>query len=286
MNTINLKINIYSKFKRFKPVAVLFSVVVFFTSCELNNPVGEISAPGHIAANIYWDIPVTNVTAGNEVEFYAEYWSVEDQFEYLGVWYDVHKNMKYVLTHPGSGYAFTLDSTELSREMLEIKTFGHSSDNYDAEKKAYVIEDKFPVSYTLSSLEYKNPITFNEEQFNQLIPENVKLLFLDEVFPLLTYEDFRSFLVTENQIVDEETFAGYFDEITEGEVTTYVMKEEAEPELKAHLNEVPFSSIIYNKNRQYYAVEFTQGFELNARFKIVNGNGTENLSDNKTITVF
>lgn len=286
MNTLNSKLNIYNKFKFFKPFAVLFSVVVFFTSCELNNPVDEISSPGYMAASIYWDIPVTNVSAGNKVEFYAEYWSVDDQFEYLGVWYDVHKNLKYVFTHPGSGYSFTLDSAELSREFLEIKTFQHSPDNYDAEKKAYIIEDKFPVSYTLSSLEYKNPITFNEEQFNQLIPENVKAQFLNELFGVLSYQDFRNLLVTDNQIVDEETFAGYFDEITEDEVTTYVMKEEAETALKAHLNEVPFSSVIYNKNRQYYAVEFTQGFELNARFKIVNGNETENLSDSKTITVF
>ncbi|MGM0622117.1 MAG: hypothetical protein ACQETJ_13780, partial [Bacteroidota bacterium] len=207
MNTLNSKINIYNMFKLFKPVAVLFSVVVFFTSCELNNPVDEISSPGYMAASIYWDIPVTNVAAGNEVEFYAEYWSVEDQFDYVGVWYDVHKNMKYILTHPGSGYSFTLDSAELSREMLEIKTFEHSADNYDAEKKAYVIENTFPVSYTLSSLEYKNPIAFNDEQFNQLIPEKVKMLFLDEVFPLLTYDDLRRYLVTENQIVDEETFS-------------------------------------------------------------------------------
>lgn len=255
-------------------------------SCEINDPVLNVAAPGHVAASIYWDIPVTNVTAGNEVEFYAEYWSVDDVYEYLGVWYDISKTMNYTLTHPGSGYSFTLDSAELSREFLEVKTFTHSAGSYDAEKKAYIIEDKFPVSYTLSSLEYKNPITFNQVQFDQLVPPAVKTQFRTNLFPLLTYQDWRNMLVTDHQLVEPDVFETWFDTIDVEGVIIREMKAEAEPTLLAHLSEVPFGTLIYNRNRQYYAVEITQGFELNARFKIINGNNVENLSEVKRITVF
>jgi hypothetical protein len=64
------------------------------------------------------------------------------------------------------------------------------------------------------------------------------------------------------------------------------MKASAATALRNHLNEVPFSAMIYNKNRQFFAVEFFQGYELNSRFRIVNGNGVENFSDVKRITVF
>ena len=258
---------------------------MLFTSCEINNSVLDISKPGYVAANIYWDVPVTNVNAGNEVSFYAEYWSVENVYNDLGVWYNVNKNLNYVLTYPPTGYTFTLDSSALVRESLEIKTFPHSAENYDAEKKAYVIEDSFPVSYTLSSLEYKNPITFNQEQFNQLIPEYIRTLFLNNLFPQLTYQDFKTMLVTDRQIVEEEVFEGYFNTETVEEEIMRTIKPEAESILRSHLNEVPFSVFIYNKNRQYYAVEFTQGYQLEARFRIVNGNTVENLSEIKTITV-
>lgn len=283
---MKFKLNFLSSRSILKPLAIALSAFMLATSCEINDPVADISIPGYLAASIYWDVPVTNVIAGNEVAFYAEYWSVDDVYEYLGVWYDIHKNLKYTLTYPVNGYAFTLDSSEVSREFLEIKTFTHSDGNFDEEKKAYVIEDQFPVSYTLSSLEYKNPISFNQEQFDQLVPGTVKTQFLNNLFPTLTYQDFKTLLVTNRQIVEEEIFEDYFDTVTDGEVTTRVIKAEAESALRSHLNDVPFSALIYNKNRQYYAVEFTQGFELNARFRIVNGNETVNLSEVKTITVF
>lgn len=262
-------------------VAVLFLAV----SCEINDTVLDVSTPGHVAASIFWDVPSTNVTAGNDVSFYAEYWSTNPAITYLGVWYNITKNLKYSLTYPGNGYTFTLDSTELAREFLEIKTFQHNEGNFDREKKAFVIEDKFPVSYTLSSLEYKNPYSFNQEQFNKHVPQQIQEKFLRNLFPSLTYADFRTLLVTDRQIVEEETFEGYFDKVDTEGVITRPMKPGSADALRAHLTEVPFSAMIYNKNRQFYAVEFSQGYQLASRFKIINGNGVENFSEIKTITV-
>lgn len=284
MNTIAFrKSNLFSRVLKFTAFAL--SLLLLNLSCTINDPVADISTPGYVGASIYWDVPVTNVNAGNEVSFYAEYWSEDDAVKYLGVWYNVNKNLKYTLTYPPTGYTLTLDSSALVRELLEIKTFEHSETNYDAEKKAYVIEDSFPVSYTLSALEYKNPIAFNQEQFNQLIPGYVKTRFLDNLFPQLTYQDFRTFLVTDRQLVEEEVFESYFDSEVVGEETVRTIKSDAASVLRSHLNDVPFSAFIYNKNRQYYAVEFTQGYQLSAKFRIVNGNDVENLSEIKTITV-
>ncbi len=286
MNILLLRMKQFNFGKLFKPFAWLFAATAVFVACEINNPVADLSDPGYIAANVYWDVPVANVKAGNNVEFYAEYWSVDGEINYLGVWYDIQKTQKYILTNPVTGYSFSLDSSELSRELLEIKTFTHSEDNYVPEKKAYVIQDQFPVSYTLASLEYKNPITFNADQFNQLIPGYVKEQFLNNLFPQLAYPELKTLLVTDRQIVEPQIFESYFDSISTGDVVSRIMKTEAGETLRSDLNDVPFSALIYNKNRQYYAVEFTQGYQLDARFRVVNGNGVENFSDTKQITVF
>jgi hypothetical protein len=267
-------------------LALLAGVLFLIPACEINDPVGDISRPGFMAASVYWDVPSTNVTAGNEVQFYAEYWSADQTFTSLGVWYDVVRKLKYSLTYPGNGFAFLLDSTEMVRESMEIKAFTHSGGNFDTNKKAFVIEDKFPVSYTLSSLELKNPLNFDPVQFGSLVPASIRERFIKSLFPQLGYTDFKALLVTENAVVPADTLETWFDTVTVDDVMTRQVKQTAIPLLNSKIRQLPFSSLIYNKNRQYYAVEFTRSFELNARFRVVNGNQVENFSDVKKITVF
>jgi|GEM_PF-360734 len=268
-------------------VPALFATLLFLLpACEINDPVGDISRPGHIAASIYWDVPSTNVNAGNEVPFYAEYWSTDQTFTSLGVWYDVVRKLKYTITYPGNGFAFFLDSTELVRESQEITTFKHSEGSFDAEKKAFVIEDKFPVSYTLSSLEVKNPLVYDQAQYDNLIPAAIRERFIKSLFSQLGYADFKTLLVTQNPVVPADTLETWFDTVTEGDVITRTVRQDAIPLLNEKIRQIPFSALIYNKNRQYYAVEFTRSYELNARFRVVNGKQVENFSDSKKITVF
>jgi hypothetical protein len=74
--------------------------------------------------------------------------------------------------------------------------------------------------------------------------------------------------------------------VTVDGVITRPVKQEAIPLLNTKIRQLPFSALIYNKNKQYYAVEFSRSYELNARFRVVNGNQVENFSDVKRITVF
>ena len=266
--------------------ALLLPLLFMAASCEINDPLGEISRPGHVAASVYWDVPVTNVTAGGDVAFEAQYWSVDGTFTSLGVCYDVVRKMKYAVTFPLTGYTFLLDSTELVRESQEIKTFTHSEDNFSAEKKAFVIDDTFPVSYTLSSLEYKNPLAYDAAQIDKLIPPAIRERFIQGFFAQLGYSDFKALLVTNNPVVPADTLESWFDTVTEGEVVTRPVKAPALPLLREKVGQLPFSALVYNKNRQYYAVEFTRSFELNARFRVVNGTQVENFSDVKRISIF
>ncbi len=256
-----------------------------FTGCTINDPIGDISDPGHQAANVYWDVPSGNIVAGNEVEFTAEYWSTDHTFGYLGVWYDITRNLSYMLTYPGNGFSWSLDSSEVVREFQEIETYTHSESNYVAGKKAYVLQEAFPVSYTLSSIEYKNPFAFNADQFNKLIPESVRMRFRQALFPQLGYTGLQALLVTDNPVVTQARLDGWFEILEAEGVTTKVLKTDSAAVADALLQALPFGAFIYNKNRQYYSVEFSQGFQLKARFRVVNGNQAANFSDVKLITV-
>ncbi len=265
---------------------LLFPLLFLASSCEINDPLGEISRSGHIAASVYWDVPVTNVNAGSDVAFEAQYWSVDGSFTSLGVCYDVVRKMKYTVTFPLTGYSFLLDSTELVRESQEIRSFTHSEVSYSEEKKAYVIDDTFPVSYTLSALEYKNPLTYDTTQVDKLIPPSVRERFIQGFFGQLGYSDFKALLVTNTPVVPADTLESWFDTVIDGEVVTRPVKASALPLLREKVAQLPFSALVYNKNRQFYALEFVRSFELNARFRVVNGNQVENFSDVKRISIF
>ncbi len=268
-----------------RALVLWLAVAALFTGCMINDPIADISDPGYQAANVYWDVPSGNVVAGNTVEFTAQYWSTDHSITYLGVWYDIARNLSYTLTYPGNGFSWSLDSSEVVREFQEIETFTHSESNYVAEEKAYVLKGAFPVSYTLSSIEYKNPLAYKADEFNKLIPATVRARFQQALFPKLGYAGLQSLLVTEGLVVTQTRLDGWFDTSEENGVVMHVLKSDSASVAWAGLQKLPFSAFIYNKNRQYYSVEFSQGFQLKARFRVVNGTQAVNFSDVKLITV-
>lgn len=262
-------------------------------SCETHDLVDEIARTGHFAPNVYMEVPLTNVSAGGSVEFNTEYWSEDDEYTDLSLWYSLHVSLKYELTSVyNSDYSFVLDSSELVREYHEVNTYEHSDANYDEEKKAYSVNDEFPVSYTLSSSEISDPDTYNETQISRLFPESVIEGFYEGLFQSIGYETLKEILVADFEIIEEDAFDSHFDVIEEepaepdgDPVIVYEMKEDSRPVLLGHLKEVPLYGLTYNEAIPAYGINFFRGYELKTKFRVVNGYGTENFSEEKTITV-
>jgi len=260
-------------------------------SCEINDPIGDIARTGNIAANIYMVIPSSIVDAGNPVEFHAEYWSVDDQFESLSIGYSILANMNYSITAVETNYTYTMDSSEVAREYQAIKSFEHSTDNYNSETKSYVIDDDFPVSYTLATSSIGNEDTYNEELINSVFPVSAIDEFYEGFFETLDYNLMKNYVVTTHQIVDAETFDSHWNTETIEDpdggdpIEIKTMKEESVSTLKSYTRQIPLSDIVYNSNKFIYEIGYTKSYELKTRFRVVNGTGVENFSEEKTITV-
>lgn len=262
-------------------------------SCETHDVVDEIARPGHFAPNVYIEVGASTVEAGDSVEFSVEYWSEDDAFEDVSLWYSMNMELSYELTSVyNTDYSFVLDSTELVREYHEVLSYDHSDNYYDEEKKAYAINDKFPVSYTLTPSEINEPDTYNEEQINRLFPSSVFERFYEGLFETLDYETLKMILVTDFSILDEETFDSHFNETEikpeeEGDDPEYIyeMKEESAPELLNYLKKVSVEDLIYNEAVPAYGLKFFRGYEIVAKFRVENATGIENFSDEKAVTV-
>lgn len=281
-----------------KYISFAIAGVFGLLSCETYDVVDEIAQPGHYAANVYIEVPSGNVNAGDSVDFTVEYWTIGDEFTDLGLWYSLDINLNYELTSVyNQDYSFSLDSTKLVREFHEVNAYEHSVQNYDEEKEAYVIEDGFPVSYTLAATEINSPDTYNESQINSLFPSSVFQRFYEGLFETLGYDVLKEILVTDFEMIDEVTFDSYFTEIEveqppveEGEEQPepeyiYEMNEDAGPVLLNLLKEVSVEDLVYNELVPEYGIKFSREYKVNAKFRVVNGNGIENFSDVKTVSV-
>jgi len=263
------------------------------TSCETYDLVDEIAQIGHFAPNVYMEVAAGNVTAGDSVDFSVQYWSTDHSFTDLSLWYSIEVNLKFELTSVyNQEYSFVLDSADLVREFHKVLTYEHSESLFDAEKKAYEINGKIPVSYTLSSSEISYPDSYDQEMMESLIPASVFTRFYEGLFETLEYEILKEILVVDFAILDQETFDSFFNitviepEEEDGESEyIYEMKEETADELLGYFKQVPVQDLIFNEAVPEYGVKYSKGYEITSKFRVINGEGIENYSEEKIITV-
>ncbi|WP_430813939.1 hypothetical protein [Carboxylicivirga sp. RSCT41] len=266
--------------------------MLIFSACEINDPVDELVRTGYMGANVYYETGATNSKAGADVPFYTEYWSVDDRFNNLELWYGIQKSLKYGLTSGVNDYSLSLDSAETARESQVILEYEHVTTSYDVEKAAYIIDDSFPVSYTLAPTIIENPGSYDEGQVTKLFPASFIEQFYDGLFETLDYELLQLILVERAALIDQETFDTHFDDVeiidpdTEEVIgSEKVMKEESKPVLYELFSQVPLQDLIYNPNTFAFQILYSRIYTLESQFRVVNGNDVEVFSELKAVEI-
>ena len=270
------------------------STLLSFSACEIHDPVDDLAAIGQQVANVYWELPNLLTNAGDSVAFKVQYWSIDDSYEYLGVWYDIQNNYTYSVTNSAFSHTLSVEAAETGRELQEIINFSdeHSSALWNDSLSAYVFEAKFPVSHTLTGSMISNPIEFTEAAAAiKAFPKTFETEFKEGLFPkLLVVADsskVMKLLTVDFPRTDTLTVRSFykveFDENAGTNVT--VITEAAKDQIKNYLSTIPLDSLTYNSVKLMYELNYKKNFKLNARFKVVNGSHVGNFSDPKEITV-
>ncbi|MDG5799090.1 hypothetical protein QA597_01780 [Marinilabiliaceae bacterium ANBcel2] len=275
---------------------ILFFGAFVFLSCETNDLIDDIARPGHFAASVYWEVPSTTVSAGDEVEFEAQFWDREDDIELLSVWYGIERELRYTFTCMSgneSVHTFAYDSSGVARERQKIKEYDFSSDLYSEEDMAYIFKNSFPTSHTLRSdrIAESETTELTQEDVENIVPGYIIDSFYETVFPEFDYDMLYMLLVIDNEIVDEEEFNSYFEEVAVGlpdpdtgeQEYEMDMKESSEEILFDYFSQVSFPNMIFDSRDQIYRFNRTSIYYLDAQFSVINGNGVENFSRSATI---
>ena len=269
-------------------VITFLSLITFFVGCEINDPIDNVVRVGQVAPHVFWELPSNSVTAGNNVAFYAQYYTIGDvNVDRLEVWYDVNENIQTVVSCPlvtTFKYSISTNNTKQIRDFQQIATYKHLTKNWDALKKAYILDTVFPTSRTLRTVEWKEVKTFEDSKFNAYFPSNFATQFKDSLYKLLKVSDFRKIMVTLNVISDVE-FKTFTDSVFNNNsgAYDYFIKDNKKTELKTKYEGIQFKDLIYDQSAQIYKVEYTRLYKLAARFKAFDEFNTVGIADKKEI---
>ena len=145
----------------FKTLA-LGLLLMMVASCEKHDPFDENTITGAVGPEAKWDIASSTVKAGGYMEFTGQYYStVADNFiDHSEVWYELFEKEDKLVSATlikALSYSMSSNITAQKRMLQTIQSYPHNENMWDTTFRAYVIKDKFPVSYTLAPVSWVQP---------------------------------------------------------------------------------------------------------------------------------
>lgn len=143
----------------FKTLA-LGLLLISAASCEQHDPFDENTITGAVGPEAYWTIESSMVKVGESMGFVGQYYSTVAAIDHSEVWYELFEKEDKLVTASlikAFTYSHTSNTTAQKRMLQTIQSYEHSEDMWSDSLHAYVIEDRFPVSYTLSPISWVQP---------------------------------------------------------------------------------------------------------------------------------
>ena len=143
----------------FKTLA-LSLVLLTVAACEKHDAFDENMITGAVGPETYWTVESSTAKAGEGMNFIGQYYSTVASIDHSEVWYDLYEKEDKVVTASlikAFTYSIASSTTEQKRMLQTIESYEHSEDLWSDSLHAYVLEDRFPVSYTLSPISWKQP---------------------------------------------------------------------------------------------------------------------------------
>ena len=147
----------------FKTLA-LGLLLMTVASCEMHDPFDENTITGAVGPEAYWTVESAMMKAGESMGFVGQYYSTVAEIDHSEVWYELFEKEDKLVTASlikAFTYSVTSNITAQKRMLQTIQSYKHSEDMWNDSLHAYVLEDRFPVSYTLSPIAWVQPKDLN-----------------------------------------------------------------------------------------------------------------------------
>lgn len=267
----------------------VFCIAAF--GCERNDKIDDLAMIGQRVPTSYWEVKSTEIKYGQYAEFTAQYYTDGPAIKQLSVWHDVNEHIAYTVECPlvtTFKYSVSFDNSTLVRQTQKLHEFLHTEELWDQTKRAYLLNDKFKISYTLSPVTMEDVTTFDPEFFNELFPENFADAFKDSVASKLQVMDYRKILTVDNPRMETKDFDAHLDSTfndNSGRYDYFFKTQESENKMKELFNTIPFDSLTYDKANQKFKINYVREYFLNSKFGVMDENNRIGFSETKQIKV-
>ncbi|RJE72945.1 MULTISPECIES: hypothetical protein [Reichenbachiella] len=240
-----------------KSITILLSVLGLMTwsSCEENNVFDDLgAAQGSTLADVYFEPFAPKLQAGVEVEKFVQFWSVDDYFEYTGLWEYVY--LFQDMTVEVEGVIYESSTSDEFADWTEVQAYPFDYADFNPEEKAYVKTITYQVdnAYDLVSLD-KDDLTVTE--FIEQTPEEYQ----EDVFSFYSEElgkDALQNIIVGNGLMTQSEFDALYDE--NGNLT-----DAGQAEVIASFEQLGLASLIGDS----YTVE--NEYQITLGYRVTNG---------------
>ena len=129
-------------------------------SCEKHDPFDENTITGAVGPETYWTIESSMVKAGESMGFVGQYYSIVAKIDHSEVWYELFEKEDKLVTASlikAFTYSYTSSTTAQKRMLQTIASYPHSEELWSDSLRAYILDDRFPISNTLSPITWAQP---------------------------------------------------------------------------------------------------------------------------------
>lgn len=271
-----------------KILLLIFCVAAL--SCERHDNIDDLAMIGQRVPTTYWEVKSTEIKYGQYADFTAQYYTDGPAIKQLSVWHDVNEHIAYSVECPlvtTFKYSVSFDSNKLIRQFQKLHEFEHNENLWNQTNRAYTLNDKFKVSYTLAPVTWDDVTDFDQNFFDELFPDNFEQAFKDSVTAKMQVMDYRKILTVDNPRMDTKTFDATLDS-TFNENSgryDYFFKSGFEVVMKNHFKTIPFDSLTYDKANQKFKIHYLREYFLNSKFAVKDENERTGFSESKQIKV-
>lgn len=278
-------------------IIALTLLVVGASACAKHDFLDEDTITGKVGPEAYWEIKSSAITAGDSMQFTAQYYSSKEAIDHSEAWYNIDEKVEYTVICPWVttfAYSKTSNTTEHKRISQFISRYAHSEDFWSDSLHAYTFTGYFPVSRTLSPVVWNHPSDYDADKMESYFGKEFMQSFRDELRPKMQFADYRNMFTglalmedfkqyTDSALdpnAGEGVFAYFFPKDAEGNVQQWVLDS-----MEVYWNKVSFGDLIFNAGNNYYDVDYKRSYIINAELRVFDEVGTYSKTISKEITI-
>ncbi len=280
-------------------IIALTLLVVGASACAKHDFLDEDTITGKVGPEAYWDVKSTAITAGDSMEFTAQYYSSKETISHSEAWYSIDETVDYTVICPwmkSSSYSKISNVTTRKRVLQFISAYPHSEELWSDSLHAYTFTGYFPVSRTLSPISWSQPAEYDADKMELYFGKEFIQTFRDEVHLKMQYVDYQNLftgltlmenfkLYTDSNYNNNTLEWEYHfpqDTLADGSVQ---IKPWVLDSMNLYWNRVSFADLIYNSGNNYYDVDYKRSYSIDAELRVYDVQGTYSKTVTKEISV-